>query len=60
MGVLARWIVSFLTVVGVTLAGVSTQTSGGHADAYLWVKRPGDPDGSCGRGEPGPGHFMNQ
>jgi endoglucanase len=37
----------------------TTATAGGHADAYLWVKRPGDSDGSCGRGEPGPGHFMN-
>jgi endoglucanase len=38
----------------------TTATAGPHADAYLWVKRPGDSDGSCGRGEPGPGHFMNQ
>jgi endoglucanase len=37
----------------------TTATAGAHADAYLWVKRPGDSDGSCGRGEPGPGHFMN-
>ena len=38
----------------------TTATAGPHADAYLWVKRPGDSDGSCGRGEPGPGHFINQ
>jgi endoglucanase len=38
----------------------TTATAGAHADAYLWVKRPGDSDGSCGRGDPGPGHFMNQ
>jgi endoglucanase len=38
----------------------TTATASPHADAYLWVKRPGDSDGSCGRGEPGPGHFMNQ
>ncbi|MGB8206562.1 MAG: glycoside hydrolase family 6 protein [Mycobacterium sp.] len=38
----------------------TTATAGAHADAYLWIKRPGDSDGSCGRGEPGPGHFMNQ
>jgi endoglucanase len=38
----------------------TTATAGAHADAYLWVKRPGDSDGSCGRGEPGPGHFINQ
>jgi len=33
---------------------------GPHADAYLWVKRPGESDGSCGRGEPGAGTFVNQ
>lgn len=38
----------------------TTATAGGHADAYLWVKRPGDSDGACGRGDPGPGHFVNQ
>jgi endoglucanase len=38
----------------------TTATAGPHADAYLWVKRPGDSDGSCGRGDPGPGHFVNQ
>lgn len=38
----------------------TTDTAGAHADAYLWIKRPGDSDGACGRGEPGPGHFMNQ
>jgi endoglucanase len=37
----------------------TTATAGEHADAYLWIKRPGDSDGSCGRGEPGPGRFMN-
>jgi len=38
----------------------TTATAGAHADAYLWVKRPGDSDGACGGGAPGPGHFMNQ
>ena len=38
----------------------TTDTAGAHADAYLWIKRPGDSDGACGRGEPGPGHFMYQ
>jgi endoglucanase len=38
----------------------TTATSGAHADAYLWIKRPGDSDGACGRGDPGPGHFVNQ
>ncbi len=35
-------------------------TAGAHADAYLWVKRPGESDGSCGRGEPAAGRFVNQ
>ena len=38
----------------------TTATAGPHADAYLWVKRPGESDGSCGRGEPGAGRFVNQ
>jgi endoglucanase len=38
----------------------TTATASPNVDAYLWVKRPGESDGSCGRGEPGPGHFMNQ
>ena len=29
----------------------TTATAGGHADAYLWVKRPGESDGSCGKGD---------
>lgn len=27
-------------------------TAGAHADAYLWVKRPGESDGACRPGEP--------
>ena len=38
----------------------TTDTAGAHADAYLWVKRPGESDGSCGDGDPGVGRFMNQ
>ena len=38
----------------------TTATAGTHADAYLWVKRPGESDGSCGRGEPSAGRFTNQ
>jgi endoglucanase len=38
----------------------TTATASGNVDAYLWIKRPGESDGSCGRGEPGPGRFMNQ
>ncbi len=30
----------------------TTATGNGHIDAFLWVKRPGDSDGSCGRGQP--------
>ena len=38
----------------------TTATAGAHADAYLWIKRPGESDGSCGRGEPAAGTFVNQ
>ena len=35
-----------------------TATTGGrHADAYLWVKHPGESDGTCGRGEPAAGNW---
>lgn len=30
----------------------TTVTGAAHADAYLWVKRVGESDGDCGRGEP--------
>ncbi|OBF13614.1 glycoside hydrolase family 6 protein [Mycobacterium sp. ACS4331] len=38
----------------------TTATAGPHADAYLWIKRVGESDGSCDRGEPGAGTFVNQ
>jgi endoglucanase len=38
----------------------TTATAGAHADAYLWIKRPGESDGSCDRGDPRTGRFMNQ
>ncbi len=38
----------------------TADTAGAHADAYLWIKRVGESDGSCGRGEPRAGHFVNQ
>jgi endoglucanase len=41
-------------------AAPTTATAGAHADAYLWVKRPGESDGSCGRGDPSAGRFSNQ
>jgi endoglucanase len=35
-------------------------TTGPHADAYLWVKRPGESDGTCDKGDPPAGTFVNQ
>ena len=40
-------------------AAPTTETGNGNVDAFLWVKRPGESDGSCGRGEPGAGRFVN-
>jgi endoglucanase len=40
-------------------AAPTTATAAPHADAYLWVKRPGESDGSCGAGEPSAGTFVN-
>jgi endoglucanase len=36
----------------------TTDTGNGNVDAFLWIKRPGESDGSCGRGDPGAGRFM--
>jgi len=33
-------------------------TAGAHADAYLWIKRPGESDGSCRPGEPVSGRWF--
>jgi endoglucanase len=41
-------------------AAPTTATGNGNVDAFLWVKRPGESDGSCGNGEPGAGRFVNQ
>lgn len=38
----------------------TTATAGEHADAYLWVKRPGESDGSCNRGEAPAGRFVSK
>ncbi len=38
----------------------TTATAGAHADAYLWVKRPGESDGSCGPGDASVGNFITQ
>lgn len=38
----------------------TTATATPHADAYLWVKRVGESDGSCDRGEPSAGTFVNR
>ncbi|ORV33828.1 glycoside hydrolase family 6 protein [Mycobacterium conspicuum] len=35
-------------------------TAGAHADAYLWIKRPGESDGTCDKGDPPAGTFVNQ
>jgi endoglucanase len=32
----------------------TTRTNNSLVDAYLWVKRPGESDGGCTRGTPGP------
>nr|WP_238950530.1 glycoside hydrolase family 6 protein [Mycobacterium sp. IDR2000157661] len=37
----------------------TTATAGPHADAYLWIKRPGESDGTCGRGDPAVGSFVS-
>jgi endoglucanase len=37
-----------------------TDTAGAHADAYLWIKHPGESDGECGRNDPRSGLFMPQ
>ncbi|MCV7379317.1 1,4-beta-glucanase [Mycobacterium alsense] len=38
----------------------TTATAGAHADAYLWIKRPGESDGTCGKGDPPAGNFVSQ
>jgi endoglucanase len=38
----------------------TTATGNPQVDAFLWVKRPGESDGSCGQGEPSAGTFVNQ
>ena len=37
----------------------TTATASPNVDAYLWVKRPGESDGSCDRGEPAAGRFVS-
>lgn len=41
-------------------AAPTAATAGAHADAYLWIKRPGESDGTCGKGDPPAGTFVNQ
>lgn len=38
----------------------TTATGNGNVDAFLWIKRPGESDGSCNRGEPSAGRFVNE
>jgi endoglucanase len=40
-------------------AAPTTNTGNGNVDAFLWVKRPGESDGSC-NGGPGAGRFVNE
>ncbi len=35
------------------------KTGAAHADAYLWIKHPGESDGTCGRNEPRSGTWFN-
>ena len=37
----------------------TTATAAPHADAYLWIKRPGESDGTCEKGNPPAGTFVN-
>lgn len=37
----------------------TTATASPNVDAYLWVKRPGESDGSCDRGDAPAGRFVN-
>lgn len=41
-------------------AAPTTNTTGPHADAYLWIKHPGESDGECHRGDPRSGLFFTQ
>jgi endoglucanase len=46
---------------GRALGTAPTAAAGGaHDDAYLWIKRPGESDGSCDKGDPPAGTFVNQ
>ncbi|MGO4958290.1 glycoside hydrolase family 6 protein [Luteococcus sp. Sow4_B9] len=36
----------------------TTNTTGAHADAYLWVRPTGGSDGECGKGDPPAGTFF--
>ncbi|MEV7011468.1 glycoside hydrolase family 6 protein [Streptosporangium sp. NPDC051022] len=37
----------------------TTRTGHERVDAFLWVKRPGESDGECHRGEPGAGQWFH-
>lgn len=40
-------------------AAPTSVTAGPNADAYLWVKHPGESDGDCARDDPHSGTFMD-
>jgi endoglucanase len=45
---------------GRSLGAVPTAVTGAeHADALLWIKRPGESDGECDRGDPNAGSWFN-
>ncbi|MET8335205.1 glycoside hydrolase family 6 protein [Streptosporangium canum] len=37
----------------------TTRTGHDRVDAFLWIKRPGESDGDCHRGEPRPGEWFS-
>lgn len=41
-------------------AAPTTATGNGHVDAFLWIKRPGESDGQCDKGDPPAGTFVSQ
>lgn len=39
-------------------ASPTADTAGAHADAYLWIKHPGESDGTCGTNDPKSGTWF--
>lgn len=54
----ARGVGSWCNPAGRGLGHTPTsRTTGAHADGYLWIKRPGESDGSCGNDAPASGSW---